>query len=34
MLLLGEGFHDALVNGALGDDVLHHYGFGCLSLPP
>ena len=28
MLLLGEGFHDAVVNGALCDDVLHHHGFG------
>lgn len=34
MLLLGEGFHDALVNGALCYDVLNHHGFGCLSLSP
>ena len=34
MLLLGEGFHDAVVNGTLCDDVLHHYGFGGLTLPP
>ena len=34
MLLLGEGFHDAVINGTLCDDVLHHYGFGGLTLPP
>lgn len=34
MLLLGEDFHDAVINGALCDDVLHHYGFGDLTLPP
>lgn len=34
MLLLREGFHDAVVNGALCDDVLYHHGFGSLTLPP
>ena len=34
MLLLGEGFHDAVVNGALCNNVLNHHGFGGLPLPP